>query len=78
MAGAVLEYTMIHMRINNVDFYSVYIEKERERAREDLLVSLSTLGIGRLSYGETCPKSKGSVFRVLPRNALPGRMFSFV
>lgn len=34
-AGAALEFTMIHMRINNVDFYSVYMEKERVRLEEE-------------------------------------------
>ncbi len=38
-AGAALEFTMIHMRINNVDFYSVYMEKERVRLEEEARVS---------------------------------------
>lgn len=37
--GAGVEFLMINMRINNVDFYSVYVEKERQRLHEDALVS---------------------------------------
>lgn len=37
--GAVMEFTMIIMRINNVDFYSVYMAKERQRLEEEAQVS---------------------------------------
>ncbi|KAI2801920.1 hypothetical protein BLOT_009741 [Blomia tropicalis] len=29
--GAMIEFTMINMKIGNVDFYTVYMRKERER-----------------------------------------------
>nr|XP_027204892.1 small integral membrane protein 4-like [Dermatophagoides pteronyssinus] len=33
--GAWTEFTMIHMRINGIDFYSVYMRKERERLAQE-------------------------------------------
>ena len=37
--GAAIEFTMIKMEINNVSFYSVYMEKERQRLQEKAEVS---------------------------------------
>ena len=37
--GAWTEFTMIHMRINGIDFYSVYMRKERERLAQERKVS---------------------------------------
>ncbi|OTF79639.1 hypothetical protein BLA29_003658 [Euroglyphus maynei] len=33
-AGAWTEFTMIHMRINGIDFYSIYMRKQRERLEQ--------------------------------------------
>lgn len=37
--GAMIEFTMINMKIGNVDFYTVYMRKERERMELEAQVS---------------------------------------
>lgn len=39
--GAWTEFSMIHMRINGIDFYSVYKRKEQERLLEERKVRKS-------------------------------------
>lgn len=44
-AGAWTEFTMIHMRINGIDFYSIYMRKQRERLEQQRYVSFCILFI---------------------------------